>query len=155
MRSSPKDAAIDTDLKLAVCRKAFEESPGACGRSIAHVLGDIRDPLPDDALRMLHWLATEHEDPAREAWREDAGGGKPYYNGDIHFNGINTTRGQAADAVRDLILADAACIDRLRPTLERMVRDRSAAVRSCVAGTLRAVFFHDRRITLPRDDQRA
>jgi len=138
-----KDAAIDGELKLEVCRKAFEESPGACGRSIADVLGDIRDPLPDDAFRILHWLATEHEGPAREAWQEDAGGGQPYYNGDIHFNGINTTRGQAADAVRDLILADAACIDYLRPTLERMIRDRSAAVLSCVAGTLRAVFFHD------------
>ena len=138
-----KDAAIDSELKLRVCRKAFEESCGVCGRSIADVLGDIRDPLPDDALRMLDWLATEHEDPAREAWQEDAGGGQTYYNGDIHFNGINTTRGQAADAVRDLILDDAAYIDRLRPTLERMIRDRSAAVRSCVAGTLRAVFFHD------------
>ena len=140
-----KDAAIDTNLKLDVSRKAFEESAGACGRSIADVLGAIRDPLPDGALRMLDRLATEHEDPAREEWQEDAGGGQPYYNGDIHLNGINTTRGQAADAVRDLILADAACNDRLRPTLERMVRDRSAAVRSCVAGTLRAVFFHDPR----------
>ena len=138
-----KDAAVDTDLKLEVCHKAFEESREACGRSIADVLGEIRDPLPDDAFRMLHRLATEHEDPAREAWREDAGGGQPYFNGGIHLNGINTTRGQAADAVRDLILADAACIGRLRPTLERMVRDRSAAVRSCVAGTLRAVFFHE------------
>ena len=138
-----KDGAIDTDLKLEVCRKAFEASRTMCGRSIADVLGDIKDPLPDDALRMLHWLATEHEDPAREAWQEDAGGGKTYYNGDIHFNGINTTRGQVADAVRDLILADAACIARLRPTLELMIRDRSAAVCSCVAGTLRAVSFHD------------
>ena len=82
---------------------------------MADVLGAIRDPLPDDALRMLDWLATEHEDPAREEWQEDAGGGQAYYNGDILLNGINTTRGQAADAVRDLILADAACIDRLRP----------------------------------------
>ena len=138
-----KDAAIDTDLKLEVCRKAFEASRATCGRSIADVLGDIREPLPDDALRMLHWLATEHDDPVREAWQQDAGGGQPYYNGDIHFNGINTTRGQAADAVRDLILADATCIARLRPTLERMVRDRSAAVRSCVAGALRAASFHE------------
>ena len=138
-----KDAAIDSELKLRVCRKAFGESCGACGKSIADVLGDIEDPIPDDALRMLAWLATEHEDPALEAWQEDAGGGQPYFNGDIHFNGINTTRGQAADAVRDLILTDAAYIDRLRPTLERMIQDRSAAVLSCVAGTLRAVVFHD------------
>ena len=138
-----KDAALDTNLKLEVCRKAFEESWEACGRSIADVLGSIKDPLPDDAVRMLHLIATDHEDPAWEEWREDPSGGLRYYDGDIHLNGINTTRGQAADAVRDLILADAACIDRFRPTLERMIRDPSAAVRSCVAGALQAVFYHD------------
>ena len=92
---------------------------------------------------MLHWLATEHEDPAREAWQEDAGGGQKYYNGDIHMNGINTTRGRAAEAIRDLIITDTAYIDRFRPTLDRIIRDPSAAVLSCVAGTLRAVALHD------------
>ena len=92
---------------------------------------------------MLHQLATEHEDPGSEAWQEDAGGGKPYYNGDIHFNGINTTRGRAAGAIQKLIFNDAVSIDRFRPTLDRMIQDRSAAVLSCVAGTLRAVACHD------------
>ena len=50
---------------------------------IADVLGSIEDPLPDDAVQMLHWLATEHEDPTREAWTENAGGGQKYFNGDI------------------------------------------------------------------------
>ena len=141
--SALEKTPIASDLKLQVCRKAFTESRGLCGRSIADVLGNIEAPLPDDVVRMLHQLATEHEDPGSEAWQEDAGGGKPYYNGDIHFNGINTTRGRAADAIRDLILSDATCIDRFRPTLDRMIRDRSAAVLSCVAGTLRAVSHHD------------
>ena len=141
--SALREAPIASDLKLQVCRKAFAESRGPSGRSIADVLGKIEDPLPDDAVHMLHQLATEHEDPASEAWQEDAGGGKPYYNGDIHFNGINTTRGRAADAVRDLIFSDTACIERFRSTLDRMIRDRSAAVLSCVAGTLRAVAYHD------------
>ena len=141
--SALKEALITSDLKLQVCRKAFTESRESCGRSIADVLGNIEDPLPDDAVQMLHQLATEHEDPGREAWQEDAGGGKPYYNGDIHFNGINTTRGRTADAIRDLILSDATCIDRFHPTLNRMIQDRSAAVLSCVAGTLRAVVYHD------------
>ena len=92
---------------------------------------------------MLHWLATEHEDPAREAWQEDAGGGRKYYNGDIHMNGINTTRGRAAEAIRDLILTGDAYIDRFRPTLDQIIRDPSAAVLSCVAGTLRAIAHHD------------
>ena len=123
--------------------KAFAESHGPCGRWITDVLGNIEDQLPDDVVGMLDWLATEHEDPVREAWREDAEGGKPYYRGDIHSNGINTTRGRAAEAVRNLIFKEAAYVERFRQTLERMVKDRSAAVLSCVAGTLRAVASHD------------
>ena len=92
---------------------------------------------------MLHWLATEHDDPSREYWKEDAPGGGKYHRGDINGYGINTTRGRAALAVRDLILRDDAYIERFRPTLDRMLCDPSAAVLSCVAGTLRAVAYHD------------
>ena len=138
-----KSAAVTNDLKLQVCRKAFAELRGPCGRSIADVLGSIADPLPDDAVQTLHWLATEHEDPASEAWQEDAGGGQTYYNGDIYANGINTTRGRAAEAIRGLILNDAAYVDRFRVALDRMIRDPSAAVLSCVAGTLLATDYCD------------
>ena len=140
--SALKDAPIASHLKLRVCRKAFTESHGVCGKSTADVLGNIEDQLPDDVVGMLDRLATEHEDPVREAWR-DAGGGKPYYPGDIHSNGINTTRGRAAEAVRNLIFKEAAYVERFRQTLERMVKDRSAAVLSCVAWTLQAVASHD------------
>ena len=141
--SALEKAPITSDLKLQVCRKAFAESRWPCGRFIADVLGNIEDPLPDDAVRMLHQLATEHEDPASEAGQENAGSGQPYYGGDILTNGINTTRGRAADAIRDLVLSDAAYIKRFRPTLDRMIQDRSAAVLSCVSGTLRSVSYHD------------
>ena len=136
-------AEIATGLKLQVCRKAFAESCRECGGSIADLLGNIEDPLPDDAVQILHWLATEHEDPAREAWQVDLGGGQTYYNRDIHMNGINTTRGRAADAIRDLIHINAAYIDQFRSTLDRMILDRSPSVLSCVAGTLRAVEYRD------------
>ena len=136
-----KSAAAASDLKLQVCRKAFEESRRHCGQSIADVLGSIEDPLPTDAIEMLSWLASEHEDPATEAWKEDAGGGQTYYNGEIHTNGINTTRGRAAIAISNLILHDATYVERFRPTLDRIIRDPSAAVLSCVAGTLRAVAY--------------
>ena len=122
-----KRAVVGHDLKLQVCRKAFTESPERCGKSISDVLGNIENPLPDDAVQMLHWLATEHEDPATEAWREDAGCGQAYYNGEIHRNGINTTRRRAADAIRNLILTDPAYIDRFRPTLDLMIRELGRA----------------------------
>ena len=138
-----KDAVAASELKLQVCRKAFGGSRGHCGKLIADILGSIEDPLPDDAMEMLHWLATEHDDPATELWQVDAPRGGKYYRGDIHTVGINSTRGRAAIAVWDLILHDAAYVERFRPTLDRLVRDPSASVLSCVAGTLRAVAYRD------------
>jgi hypothetical protein len=138
-----KKSTIPNDLKLAVCRKAFAESRDGCGQSIADVLGASEDSLPDDAIQMLVSLATEHPDPDHEAWQTDTGGGRTYYNGDIYANGINTTRGRAAEAIRDLVWRDAAYLSRVGDALERMVRDPSTCVRSCVAGTLRAVAYHD------------
>ena len=143
-----KDAAIPTELKLRVCHKAFDDARDPCGGSIADVIGSVEDTLPDDAIRMLDWLATEDGDPAMATRQKDAGGGQTHNGGEILTAGINTTRGRAAWAVRDLVLKDAAYVERFRGTLDRMVRDPSVAVRSCVAGTLRAVAFRDRALGL-------
>ena len=137
------DTEVETALKLQVCRKAYADSRESCGMSIADVLGSVEESLPKDAVEMLHWLATEHEDPDKELWQQDAGRGQTYYNGEIYTNGINTTRGRAAEAVQRLILTDGSYIQRLRPTIDRMLGDPSAAVRSCVAGVLRAIAVHD------------
>ena len=125
-----KTAAAPAPVKLRLSQKAFAESRGACGRSIADVLGSIREPLPNDAVRMLHWLATEHEDPATTAWQEEE-------------VGIDTARGSAADAVRGLIVEDAAYLSRFRVTLDRLIRDPSASVRACAAAAIRAVADRD------------
>ena len=138
-----RDAAVDGELKLMVCRKAYSDSRKQCGKSIADVLGSIEDPLPEDTVEMLQWLATEHDDPEKELWNEVVENGQTYYNGDIHMNGINTTRGRAAQALQQLILTDATYTERLRPSINRMISDRSAAVRSCVAGVLQAVSYRD------------
>ena len=125
-----RTAAVESDLKLRVCRKAFEESPGPCGQSIAEVLGGIADPLPNDAVRMLHWLATEHEDPVARTWQAE----------DL---ASDTARGSAADAVRRLVARDAGYLKRCRTTLDRLIHDPSASVRACTAETLRAVSDRD------------
>src|SRR5207249_8059300 len=75
-------------------------------------------------------------------------GGRPYYGGDILTHAINTTRGRAAGAIRDLINVEGAYLARFRFTLERLVRDKSIAVRSCVASTLLAVARHDAPLAL-------
>ena len=134
--------------KLEICRKAFAEARGFCGRAITDVLGRLDDTLPDDAVEMLDWLATQDDAPTEERWQEDAGGGQKYWGGDMYCHGINTTRGGAAEAIRDLIVKNSGYVERFRPTLDRMVRDASAAVRSCVAGTLRAVRQHDDELAM-------
>ena len=86
--------------------------------------------------------------PRQRALERQATAGKPYYGGDILTHGINTTRGRAAEAIRDLILIDAGYIARFRTTLDRLVSDKSISVRSCVASTLRAVARHDPPLAL-------
>ncbi len=138
-----RQGVVPIELKLAVCQKAFAEGREHCGMSIADVLGSVDVRLPDDAVAMVAWLATESPDPEKEMWREDAGNGKPYYGGSILDYGINTTRGRAAEAVRDLVLRDVSYIPRFRVTLDRLVADMSVSVRACAASTLIAVARHD------------
>ena len=143
-----KDAKVASELKIRVCAQAFEKWREPCGRWIADLLGTVSDPLPNIGVEMLDWLATEHEDPTQEAWQADANNGNKFYGGDIYGNGINTTRGGAAEAIRTLILRDDAYIARFRPTLKKMLHDRSAAVISCVAGTIHAVAAHDPQLSV-------
>ena len=150
-----------TELKLEVCRKAYSESRDKYGKAITDLLGSIRDQLPDDAVQMLNWLATGHSDPEKELWIEDVTGGTPDYREDILNHGINTTRGRAAEAIRDLIRWDASYIDRFRTTIEWLVRDKSLSVRACAASILLYITNHDwefafeqfAKLIEPQDDQ--
>ena len=128
-----KSGCIGSDLKLQVCRKAFDEARGPCGKSIADVLGGIGDGLPDDAVQMLHELGTTDED----------GSGEPHDNGDLLTAGINSTRGRAAGAITDLVIKDAAYVNRFAETVRLMIRDPSAPVRACVAATLYRIAQHN------------
>ncbi len=143
-----KKVATPSGLKLDVCRKAYGDCREKCGGAIAQLLGSIEDPLPDDAMAMLDWLATEHPDPVKEHWQIKAGSGTPYYGGSIYDNGINTDRGKAVGAIGDLILKDSAYIKRFETTIARVIQDPSASVRSCVAWTLRTVAHHDIALAL-------
>lgn len=128
--SALKESDVSINLKLEVCRQGLDSALERCGSSIAMVVGRIKDPLPDEAVRMLHRLFVESKD------------GGILYAGDLYAHS-RTARGSVADAVRDLILTDAAYVDRFRPTLERMVCDQSPAVLFCVAGALDAVGYFD------------
>lgn len=131
------------DLKLEVCRKAFLDAPGSCAKAIVDLLGSIEDPLPDEFIRTLDWIATEHPDPTEESWMIDAGGGTPYYGGDILTAGINTARGRAAMAIAKLIWHRQEYIDRFTGIVSRLIKDSSMCVRACSANILLAVATRD------------
>ena len=143
-----KETAGFTELKLEVCHKTYSENREDCGQAIVDLLGSVKKRLPDDAVQMLDWLATEHPEPDKELWRERAPSGGVYYGGDILTHGINTTRGRAAWAICDLIGRDASYVERFRPTVERVVNDKSAAVRACASSALLAIINHDSEFAL-------
>ena len=143
-----KKTEASLELKLKVCRKAYAESRNKCGKEIADLLGSIKDSLPNDAVKMLDWLATEHSDPKKELWNEEVTEGTPYYGGSICDYGINTTRGRAALAICDLISNDASYIDRFRTTIKQLANDSSLAVRSCAGFTLLAIINYDPKFAL-------
>ncbi len=138
-----KETSNFTELKLEVCRKAYSEFRDECGKEISDLLGSIKEPLPDDAVQMLNWLATEHPDPEKELWNENATGGTPYSGGDIRNHGINTIRGRAAEAIGALIQRDSSYIERFRTTVEKLSGDKSTAVRACAASVLLVITNHD------------
>ena len=159
--SGLKESDVSTELKLKVCRKAYDGYREACGQQLADMLGSIEERLPDDAVRMLDWLATEHPDPEQEIWNEQVTGDTDHCGGDIFGRDINTARGRTAEAIRDLIQRDVSYIQRFRPTVEQLANDNSAAVRSCAASTLLVIVSHDPQFALgqflrlvePRGDQ--
>ena len=142
-----KGTNAPAELKVEAIRKAYSENRVESGRAIVDLLGSIDESLPDDAMEMLNWLVTEHPEPDEELWRKEPPAG-PYYGGDILTHGINTTRGRAAEAIRDLIYRDASYVSRFSRTLESAVSDTSIAVRSCVASALIAVARHDTSLAL-------
>ena len=129
---------IPGELKMRVCERAFRESREYSGPVIADVIGHMEERLTDRATEMLGWLAIESSSPATHE-SPGALGGKE----DIYGHGINTTRGRAAEAMHRLIVSDAECVERFRSTIERMIRDPHAAVLSCVAGVISAIWHHD------------
>jgi len=138
-----KEAEAITTLKLDVCRKVFSERREECGKPLADLLGSVEDTLPDDAVDILNWLATEHPDPLVSVTGDGDGELDNSGHSDKYTRGINSVRGRAAEAIFKLVWRDAGYIERFRNAIEHLADDRSVAVRSCVASLVYALTSHD------------
>ena len=144
------DADLDSTIVVGVCLRCHEIDGRPLGRYICDPIANLgRQEVPTDALDLVVWYATEDLDPDQELWRTPASpGGDFYYGGDILGHGINTVRGRAASALAKLIEDNHERALYLKPALEKMVRDPSIAVRSCVAQTLIGVLRYDRDLAV-------
>ena len=143
------ETSASAELILDVCRKAFSEDSDRFGGSIADLLGSIEEPLPDEFVKMLNSLAAA--EAGALLFSDGPIGGTR--GSDVLTRGINTTRGQVARAIGNLIQRDASYIERLQITLERLIEDRSVAVRACAAWPILAVADHDWSLALALFDR--
>lgn len=138
--SGLKETDVSAELKLEVCRKAYKESRDHCDRSIADILGSLEERLPDDAVKMLDWLATEGA-AVSTVWTEDRLNAP--HGVDLFTAGLNTVRGHAAIMISNLIQRDGSYIGRFKSTVVQLAGHASEAIRACVARTLWAIAIHD------------
>ncbi len=115
-----------------------------CGRWLAWLImkgtGQYR---PEDMVDAVAWYALNDPDPDTDIWKIPAFGGQPYYGGDPHMAGINSTRGAIAGAIATLIFDKHDQFERLQDAVRSLVNDRSIAVRCCAIETLFAVLNLD------------
>ena len=148
------DANLDLEAVVRVCERCHRIEGRPLGREICEpIAGLAKDNVPPEALDLVAWYATEDLDPQQESWSTQVTPqitpeAEYYYRGDILTNGINTSRGRAAQAVARLVEGDHQRIAYFQSALEKMVQDPSIAVRSCVAQVLIAVLRFNRDLAV-------
>ena len=148
------DANLDLETVVRVCERCHRIEGRPLGREICEpIAGLAKDNVPPEALDLVAWYATDDPDPQQELWSTQVTPQitpevEHYYRGDILTNGINTSRGRAAQALARLIESDHQRIAYFQSALEKMVQDPSIAVRSCVAQALIAVLRFDRDLAV-------
>ena len=88
---------------------------------------------PPDVVDMVADVAIHANDPTSELWDTDAGGGTPYYGGDVWMAGMNSDRGAAAEAIGYLLEASELNVGRLEDAVRSVARDPMTSVRACAA----------------------
>ena len=125
---------------VAVCFRCHRVPDRSFGRWITRSLVQFPDEtLPDEALAMVAWYATEDPDPGYDS---------PDYQGDLMTAAINSARGTAADAMARLIFQDRRYLAFFDPYLKTMANDPFTSVRAMVAHTLLAVLTRDRDLAV-------
>ena len=139
-------ASVDMETVVAMCIRCHDIPNRPLGRSITSPLAAIAEsPLPEEALELVAWYATEDPDPSAEAssLRTYSQSGQEHTEYAPLFFGINSVRGGAALSMAKLIFRDEHHMEFFRPYLSDLVNDPSEAVRAYVAEVLVGVLKYD------------
>jgi hypothetical protein len=138
-------AGIISQAKVVSLVRRVHALPGRpCGHSLAWLVKKWRGQgWPDEVVDVIAWYALNAPDPDTEVWKTPASSGQPYYGGDPHMAGINSTRGAIAGAVGRLLFNQYEHLERLQDAVHSLANDRSIAVRCCAIETLLAVLSVD------------
>jgi hypothetical protein len=141
---------ISAEDALNLCRHCHNLPARPLGRWIPPVIAKISESfLPDDALEIVAWYATEDSDPQSDSWlNSGTSGSTALFGGSIDMAAINCVRGTAAQALSRILFPDIDRLNKLLPAIERLVNDKSIAVRASAAWTLIGVLRHDRDLAV-------
>ena len=146
-----KETDIDMATAVATCLRCNDIPSRPLGRWITQTLACVTEsPLPDEALSMIAWYATEDPDPDQQASPDETHrqSGREYTRYAPVSRGINTVRGVAALSASALIFRDERHKVFFEPYLSEMVDDPSDTVRACMAEVLVAILKHDRDLAV-------
>ena len=145
-------ADIEMEAMVQACLRCHQIPGGPLGRLVTRPLVHFSgSQLPDKALQMVAWYATDHPNPDPETDSPETTyyqGGRKYQRYDPIMVGISSVRGSAAGTIARLMFQDEYYLSFFEPHLKLMVRDPSEATRACVAEALLGVLRHNRDLAV-------
>lgn len=118
----------------ALLRHVVTAPDAGIARSVSRVIARFgKDGPPPDIVNVLVEIATSATDPTQELWAIDAGGGTPYYGGDVWMAGMNSDRGAAAEAIGHLLAPNEGYVDALVGAVKKLTNDPAVSVRASAA----------------------
>jgi hypothetical protein len=144
------EPGLDVEESLDLCRRCHNLPGRPLGRWVPPVVAKMSESvLPDEALEIVAWYATEDSDPEEDLWLEsEADSGQSLFGGSIDTAAINCVRGTAAQALSRMLFPNAERLGKLLPAIDRLVNDKSIAVRASASWTLIGVLKHDRDLAV-------
>jgi hypothetical protein len=144
------EAGLGVEEALDLCRRCHNLPGRPLGRWLPPVVAKVSEAvLPDEALDIVAWYATEDSDPKEDvSLKSGADGSEPLFGGSIDMAAINCVRGAAAQALNRLLFPYAERLVKLLPAVERLVDDKSIAVRASASWTLIGVLKHNRDLAV-------